>query len=299
VEALIALTKLIKDKQPKLFDHLLKMRDKNNVKALINLDDKKPFVYTSGRYDAEFNKTTIAFPLAPSKNGNILVYDLRYDPSDFIHLDSKELAKKIYATWEERKAEDFVKLPVKELQYNHAPAVAPVGVLEQGDGWAKINLTKELVEKHRNILLSAPTFAENLRTLYENKPEFKKSPDAEAQLYDGFLNDRDRLRVETVRNAPERQLADFHPEFTDERLTSLFLRYKARSFPKTLSGDEIASWEQWRTARIQKQLPGFMKSFQRLSKSQLSDEKQFILQELQLWLESIAPADTSNQDSMD
>lgn len=297
VEALIAVTKLIKDKQPQLYEYLLKMRDKNEVKKLVSLDDKKPFVYTSGRYEAEHDKTTVAFPLTSGKNGNVLVYDLRYDPALVVDLNSQELAKKVFASWEERQAEGFVKLPVKELQYNRAPAVAPLGVLEQNDGWSKIHLDQETIEKHKKTLLAAPHFAENIRGIFENKPDFKKSPDPEAQLYDGFVSDRDRLRIETVRNASERELADFNPEFADERLAPLLLHYKARNYPKTLSTDEAKVWEQWRTERISRQLPGFMKSLERLSRSESNESKLFILQELQLWLESIAPTDTSDQDS--
>lgn len=294
VEALIAVTKLIKTKQPQLYEYLLKLRDKNEVKKLVNLDDKKPFVYTSGRYDAAYDKTTVAFPLTAGKNGNVVVYDLRYDPAQFIDLDSKELTKKFYATWEERQTDGFVALPVKELQYNRAPAVAPLGVLEQGDGWTRIQLTAETIEKHKKTLLAAPHFAENIRGLFESKPEFKKSPDVEAQLYDGFLNDADKVRVQAVVSADERNLADYHPQFQDERLDQLLLHYKARSFPRTLGADEIKAWEQWRVARLQRQLPGFMKSMEKLGKQELTDSQQFIMQELQLWLESIAPSDSSD-----
>lgn len=288
VTALIAVTKLIKQKQPQLYDYLLKMRDKKVVQQLVNVDDKKPFVYASGRYDKEFAKTTVAFPLTTSRNGGVVVYDLRYDPTPFVELDTNELAAKIFASWEERQAEDFVKLPVKELQYNRCPAVAPLGVLEQGDGWQKISLDAETIQKHQNILLKHPDFAEKLRSIFENKPAFKKLPDPEAQLYDGFLNDRDRLRVEAVRNADERELADFHPEFQDERLTPLLLHYKARNFPRSLSEDDLAQWEIWRAQHLQAQLPGFMASLQRLA-STATDEQQFILQELQLWAEAVLP----------
>ena len=288
VTALIAVTKLIKQKQPQLYDYLLKMRDKKVVQQLVNVDDKKPFVYASGRYDNEFAKTTVAFPLTTSRNGGVVVYDLRYDPTPFVELDTNELAAKIFASWEERQAEDFVKLPVKELQYNRCPAVAPLGVLEQGDGWQKISLDAETIQKHQNILLKHPDFAEKLRSIFENKPAFKKLPDPEAQLYDGFLNDRDRLRVEAVRNADERELADFHPEFQDERLTPLLLHYKARNFPRSLSEDDLAQWEIWRAQHLQAQLPGFMASLQRLA-STATDEQQFILQELQLWAEAVLP----------
>lgn len=297
VEALIAVTKLIKEKQPQLYDYLLKMRDKNQVKNLVNLDDKKPFVYTSGRYAGEFDKTTVAFPLTAGKNGNVIVYDLRHDPAQFVDLDTKQLAKKLYATWDERQAEGFVALPVKELQYNRTPAVAPLGVLEQQDGWGRIKLDAATIEAHKKALLAAPHFAENIRELFEGKPEFKKSPNVEAQLYDGFLNDADKVRTQAVASSDERNLADFHPSFQDERLDQLLLHYKARSFPKTLSADEMNTWEMWRVSHLQAQLPGFMKSMERLSKRSLDDNQQFILQELQLWLESVAPSDSSNQDT--
>jgi len=291
VEALIAVTKLIREKQPQLYDYLLKTRDKNAIKKLVNLDYKQPFVYVSGRYDAEFNKATVSFPLTAGKNGNVIVYDLRYDPTPFIEMNSKDLAKKLYATWEERQADDFVKLPVKELQYNRAPAVAPLSVLEQGDGWKKIKLDIETVNKHKEILLSAPGFAENIRSLYENREEFKRSTDPEAQLYDGFVSDGDRLRIETVRNATANELADFHPNFVDERLDPLLLHYKARNFPKSLSEEEAIEWEKWRSDRITNNLPSFMSSLQKISSTTNDENKQFLLKELQLWAESIMPVD--------
>lgn len=287
VEALIAVTRLIKSKQPQLYEYLLKMRDKNEVKKLVNVDVKQPFVYVSGRYDAEFNKATVAFPLAPGPNGSILVYDLRYDPTECAKLSAKELRDKIYATRDERQEDNFLKVHVKELHLNKAPAVAPLGVLEQADGWQKVSLNLETIEKHKAALLAVPHFAENIRSAFENKPEFKKSADPEAQLYDGFLNDRDHLRVETVRNASERELTEFNPEFTDERLPNLLLHYKARNFPRTLNEDEMKSWETWRAAHLNMQLPHYIKALQQLAATTTDDKKQFLLQELQLWAESI------------
>ena len=288
VVALIDVAKLIKTKQPQLFDYLLTMRDKKSVQKLVNLDDKQPFVYVSGRYDNEWNKATIAFPIAPAQNSNVLVYDLRYDPTDVVNLDEKELAAKVFATWEERKAEGFVKLPVKVLQYNRCPAVAPLGVLAAEDGWTRIGLDQATVQQRIEVLLAHPEFAERLRSIFERKREFAASPDPEAQLYDGFLADRDGLRVETVRNATESELADYHPDFGDERLAPLLLHYKARSFPRTLSESEVVAWEAWRAERISRQLPGFMKSLARISRT-ADENQQFMLEELKLWAEAVMP----------
>lgn len=289
VEALIAVTKLIKEKQPQLYQYLLKMRDKKAVKQLVNLENKQPFVYVSGQYSAEFEKATVAFPLTAGRNGNVLVYDLRHDPTPLLALSAQEIEKKLYAKWEERQAEGFIPIPVKELQYNRAPAVAPLGVLAQENGWEKLQLTEDVIAKHRNILLSSPAFAENLRTIYEKRPEFKKSQDAEAQLYDGFLPEMDAMRVSKVRQASEQQLADLHPDFTDERLSPLLLHYKARNFPRSLSEDEVGLWESWRGARIRAQLPEFVARLQDLGAKTQDESKQFVLQELQLWAESIVP----------
>ena len=290
VDALIAVTKLINQKQPQLFEYLFKLRDKNEVKKLVNLDNKQPFVYVSGRFDAAYEKASVAFPLTSGRNGNVVVYDLRHDPTPFIDKNLKELTELFYATREERMKPGFLPLPVKELQYNRTPAVAPLGVLEQGDAWQRIGLELGIIEKYRKILTSVPAFAENIRTLYEQRPEYPKATDPEARIYEGFLNDSDAMRVSKVRQLDATGLADYHPEFQDERLPQLLLNYKARNFPKSLSEDEAISWEAWRSQRINKKLPGFVESLQRLSNVQ-DETKQFVLQELQLWAESIVPID--------
>lgn len=288
VEALIDVSRLLKSKQPKLFEYLLSMRDKKAVQKLVNLDNKQPFVYTSGRYSNDFDKTTVAFPLTSALNNNVVVYDLRHDPTPFVTLSQEDLAKKMFASWDERKAEGFISLPVKTLQYNRCPAVAPVGVLEQADGWNKVKLTLEVIEKHKKVLLDNPDFAERIRLLVEKKPDFASGKDSEAKLYEGFLNGPDSIRVETVRNADVAALSDFHPNFTDERLDSLLLHYKARSYPRSLSEDEMNTWEKWRAERLQQQLPPYLAALQRIAKT-ATDEQRFLLEELQLWAEAVMP----------
>jgi len=290
VEALIAVTKLIKEKQPQLYAHLFAIKDKKKVAELVNLENKKPFVYVSGRLDSEFHKATVAFPLTTGRNGNVIVYDLRYDPTPVLNLAPKDLAKSLFASWEERQKEEFVGVHVKELQYNRAPAVAPLGVLEREDGWSRIGLDLATIEKHRDMLLSVPAFAENIRSLFEGRPEFPKDPNPEGQLYDGFVPDVDKLRIEKVRYADANTLADLHPEFTDERLNDLLLHYKARNYPKSLAEDEMTQWESWRAARIKSQLPAFVTRLQQLAAVHAGDdEKEYVLQEMQLWAESIVP----------
>ncbi len=260
VYATIAVARLIRDKQPRLFDFLFKVRGKNDVKKLVNLDDKKPFVYASGRYSAEHNKTTVAFPLTSSRNGNVLVYDLRYN------LEETEVGFPI----------------VKELCLNKCPAVAPLSVLTEGDGWAKIGLDEKTVEKNLQILLAHPEFAEKMRSEYEDKPDFAPAEEPELAIYEGFLNDRDRVKVAAVRNADAAHLADFHPDFDDARLPELLLHYKGRNFPESLSESETEKWEAYRRARLEKQAPKFL-----VELKSLYEKDEFLAEELKLYFESL------------
>lgn len=269
VYATIAVAGLIRDKQPELFKFLFSIRGKNDVKKYVNLDNKKPFVYASGRYSNEFNKTTVAFPLTAGRNGNILVYDLRYDLEDILNQEEP----KFYPV-------------VKELCLNKCPAVAPLSVLDKDDGWKRIGLDKEMVQKNLETLLKHPEFAERMRTDAENRPEFPEAVEPEAAIYEGFVNDADRIKIEAVRNANENKLADFHPDFHDPRLPELLLHYKGRNFPRSLSETEAAEYEKYRTERLKRQAPKFLAELQ-----SLYEKDEFIAEELKLYFESLIDTD--------
>lgn len=262
VYATIAVAKLIRSLQPKLFNYLFKIRTKSEVKKLVNLENKQPFVYASGRYSSDFNKTTVAFPLTAGRNSNVLVFDLRYN-------------------LEELEKESFYPI-VKELCFNKCPAVAPLSVLDTNNGWKKIGLTKETVEKNLQILLAHPEFAEKMREEAENRPELPPALEPEAALYDGFLDDQDRVKVAAVRQLSPEKLADFHPEFIDERLPELLLHYKGRNYPNTLSEEENKKWQAYRRARLERLAPRF------LAELELAYQKdEFIAEELKLYFDSL------------
>jgi exodeoxyribonuclease-1 len=129
--------------------------------------------------------------------------------------------------------------------------------------------------------------ADKLVAAVNSRPEFAPAADVEDKLYDSFTPDNDRAKIRAVRAMDANDLADFHPNFSDERLPELLFRYKARQFPTSLSEDERANWEKYRTEKFQREIPKFMAALTRLSKSPSVDD--FLLQELQLWAESVAP----------
>lgn len=316
VYATIAVAKLIREKQPKMFEYLFKMRGKRDVAKLVSLTDPKPFVYASGRYSNEFNKTTVVFPLTAGRNGNVMVFDLRFDPEEVfadgadseatVNLvgdlndeaggSDEAVANSDSVKVNERKKNSLFPI-VKELCLNKCPAVAPVSVLEaKGEdgisGWERIGLTREKVEENLRKLVAHPEFAERVRSELENRPEFAPAEEPEGALYDGFLNDADRVKVSAVRAASATtdaggakvdaaaKLADFHPEFADPRLPELLLHYKGRNFPKSLSETEMEKWESYRRARLERQAPKFLEELAEI-------EDDFIKEELMLYFQSL------------
>ena len=295
VDGLIDVARLLKEKQPQIFDYLFRIRSKNEVQKLVNLENPKPFVYTSGRFKVEFEKTTVAFPIAPAKNQNVIVWDLRFSPEKFIDWSEDQILENITADFETRSSDDFEPIAAKILQYNKCPAVAPMGVLtEENQQRLKIDLAE--IQKNLDILRKNPHFAENLRSAFERRSEVfqdkssAEKPAPEARLFEGFVSKSDDIKIEAVRNSTDRELADFHPDFADERLTDLLLHYKARNFPKSLSSQEKELWEEYRVENLQKMMPNFMKEFQEIANNQnLNSQEEYILEEIKLWLENILP----------
>ncbi len=321
VFALIEVTKLIRTYQPKLYNYLFEMRDKRHVASLVNLDKKKPFVYASGRYSGKYQKTTVAFPLTAGRNGNVIVFDLRYNLDELLKEKNEGRTENLAEEFnndigtrkkmgkdtnsaedgktEKKERTSFFPI-VKELGLNKCPAVAPIGVLDAENdgktGWERIELTKEQVEKNLKSLLSHPEFAEQMREQYENRDEFPLAVDPESALYEGFLSRKDEDLCNYIRNIDEDRLADYHPEFEDERLPDLLLHYKAKNFPDSLSEDEVGKWEKYRCERLNRQAPGFMKQIESMQKvlenGGTENEKgqtidPFILEELSLWYQSL------------
>jgi len=295
VQASIALAKLVHEKQPKFFDYLLSMRDKKRVAELVARGE--PFVYTSGKYDGAYEKTTVVVQLAanPNTQGS-LVYDLRHDPSPFLALSPAELAERWRWTRDEKAPQ---RLPIKTLQFNRCPAVAPLAVLDAASQ-ARIKIDPKMVAKHREILREQPHFTEDvlaaLKILDDERTSREKHEvQADERLYESFISDNDANLMGVVRAASPDELNDLSRDFHDERLRQLLPLYKARNFPRTLTDDERAAWEAHcydvlMNGGTESKLARYMHRLTELAATSGGRaDKQYLLEELQLYAESIIP----------
>lgn len=298
VNATIAVARMIRNKQPRLFEHLLKYRGKKQVEELVR--GHNPFVYTSGRYPSLYHKTTLAVSVGahPGKQG-VLVYDLRANPDDYANMTPSELAK----AWTTRVEDETKRFPIKTLQFNKCPAVAPASVLRPED-FERLALDEEQIKENLKKLQSHEDFYNRLLGALKIMDKQQQTSfladvqDVDTQLYDGFIGDQDKTAMSVVRAADENEISGLDMQFSDPRLNELLPLYKARNFTKSLSTEELVAWDTFRARRL---MDGAERSraaryFKRLSElaslDDVSAEKRYLLEELQLYGQSILPEPT-------
>lgn len=299
VLATIDLAKLLKTKQPKLFDYLLKNRTKDAVKNLALAG--QPFVYSSGKYPSEFEKTAVVYTLAENSRGDgALVYDLRNDPTRFAKMSPEELVD----AWQWQKPEDRdpakPRLPIKTLKYNRCPAVAPLGVIGNDPVTQKrIGVELKVIEQNLAKLKAIPDWPENilkaLAIMDGNQEERygQQSLHVDGQIYDGFMGDGDTSVMADIRSAQPDQLASFIPKCKDKRLRELLPLYKARNFPKKLTDQERADWEAYKTKQLMEggeksRLARYFARLEDIAKRPgLTQQQKYLLEDLNLYGQSI------------
>jgi len=254
VRATIALARLIRSKQPKLFDFCLELRRKDRVAAEMGLHLepalRQPFLHVSGMFPAEQGCLGLVWPLAqhPSNKNEILVWDCRHDPSELFGLDVETIRLRMF-TRSSDLPEGVTRLPIKSVHLNKSPML--VGNLKtlspaMAERWG-IDVAQH--RAHAQVAAQAPEMAAVWAEVFK-KPSSVNETDVDEDLYGGFVGNNDRRKLESMRGETPARLATMQAAFEDERLTELLFRYRARNFPETLNEVEMARWEEHRAARL-------------------------------------------------
>ncbi|MNO72608.1 Exodeoxyribonuclease I [compost metagenome] len=284
VRATIALARLIRDRQPKLYDFLYRLRSKQGVLDQIRL--LQPLVHISGRFSAARHYLSLVLPLAwhPRNRNALIVCDLRADPAPLLELDAETLRKRLYTRREEL-AEGELPVPLKLVHVNRCPVLAPLNVLRPADR-ERIGVDMEECRRNETLLVQGKSaWKDKLAEIYAEE-SFAACEDPEQQLYDGFIGDRDRRLCEQVRLADPQRLAKEQWPFDDPRLPELLFRYRARNFPETLNATEQQAW--WNFCRQRLSVaeygaPNTLENFDAALTAQLVEAKEGSRALLEAW----------------
>ncbi|TDF41596.1 exodeoxyribonuclease I [Alteromonadaceae bacterium M269] len=250
VYATIAVTKLIKEKQPKLYHYLFDLRLKQSVLKLIDVNQAKPLVHISSKISSQHGCCTWILPIAwhPVNKNAVICLNLSLNPEPLFELTVDEIIEKLYRPSSEL-APNEQRLPLKLVHINKCPVLAPAKTLT-AENAERLDIDRELCLKNLEKIKNVSGLASKMIQVYDQERSVEEVDADEALYSGGFFGQPDKEKMAFVREAQPEQLIDINWEFNDPRLNTLLFRYRARHFPQTLSYDEQMRWQQHRQAKL-------------------------------------------------
>ncbi|MBC7414579.1 MAG: exodeoxyribonuclease I [Herminiimonas sp.] len=294
VRATIALARLIRTHQPKLFDFCLALHKKERVNEEIGLPQRRPLLHVTGMVPADRGCIALVWPLAvhPTNKNEVIVWDLAHDPALLEGLDAETIRLRMFSK-ADALPEGVARLPIKTIHVNKSPIVIsnlkilPTAMAQR---W-QIDL--DVAQQHAETAAALALPDSLWKQVFQRPAE--APADVDEDLYGGFIGNNDRrLLTQLCAATPDALATTGHP-FDDSRLEELVFRYRARNFPSTLSDTDAKRWEQHRAARLfdgshgARTIEQLFDEIDQLSE-QADERGEQILGALYDYAESIAPA---------
>jgi exodeoxyribonuclease-1 len=251
VRATIGLARLIRSRQPRLFDFAFALHKKDRVLQEMGLPatqaHARPFLHVTGMIRPERGCIAVMWPLAthPVNKNEIICWDLSQDPGELAGISAEDLRLRLF-TRQADLPDGVERLPIKSIHINKSPMV--VGSLRtlspaMAEKWG-VDMEQSL--RHAAVARDLPDMSAQWKAVFQR--EAGEPLDADQDLYGGFVGNEDRRRLLRLRQLSPQELALDKTGFDDERLGELVWRYRARNFPQTLTEVERQRWERHRAA---------------------------------------------------
>ena len=199
VRATIGMAKLIYQNHPKIFEYYFALRDKKQVRQVLEPYGIKTCLHISGIYPrARFGVApVISLARHPTNNNAVIVADLAEDIDSLVSMTSEQIKSRLYS-------KDFEdRLPLREIRINRCPFVVGFDVLTP-ENIDRLEIDMKIVED-RAKKLRQPGVGQKIASAFEH-PNREANTDVDAALYEGFLQDEDRSRCLSFHQALELSL---------------------------------------------------------------------------------------------
>ncbi|GAB2474234.1 exodeoxyribonuclease I [Comamonas humi] len=297
VRATIALARLIRQLQPRLFEFALSLHKKDRVMQELRLPataaTARPFLHVSGMFPVERGCLAVMWPLAqhPTNKNEIIAWDLAQDPSGLAAITADELRLRLFTSAADL-PEGVTRLPIKSVHLNKSPmVVGNLRTLSDAQA-ARWGIDLEQCSRHAEAAQALPDMSALWSAVYQRPAP--DEVDVDQDLYGGFIGQGDRRRLLQLAALHPQELAVARPGFDDERLPELLWRYRARNFPQTLNAEEQQRWREHCAAVLIDGLGGARTAEQMFAEidtlSETADERgEEILGALYDWAEAVVP----------
>jgi len=245
VIATINIAKLVMSKQPKLYDYVYMHRQKKEVKRLIDIDKRKPFLHISGKLRKENFYSSLMMPLTinPTNNNSIICFNLMGDPQPLIDFSAEELYEHLFIQKSNKQ-----KISLCTIELNKCPIILTPNLIDDVTS-DRLNISPEKCEKNLHELLKHDLSIKLKKAYSMNK--FEESKYLERSSHVGFIEAKsDQKLLQQVRNSSSTELADGSINLQDKRYKALLFLYRAINYPNTLTESEKEAWKNMRNERL-------------------------------------------------
>ena len=239
VQATIGVARLIKERQPRLYQYGLGLRSRDAARRMLLPFGGRIFLHSARSFGSARYGTAPVMSVAqhPEIDASIIVVDLGRDVAPLIHDSAEDLAETLFAKESEERP------PLHQVRLNRCPFLAPLNVLRPEDA-QRIGVDRDLMLERRAALRATPDLDRKIAQVYGSRDSEGRDGirDAEEQLYENFIPDADRTVCESL----QRELRAGSPwpdvPFSDSRLMALASRLRARMRPESLDGAARQAW---------------------------------------------------------
>jgi exodeoxyribonuclease-1 len=246
VYATIAVAKLIKERQPKLFDYLFTLRNKRKVLEQIDFKQLTPLVHISSKIPAVHGCCTWIVPVGmhPTNKNAVIVLNLALDPTPLFTLSEDEIRQKLY-TPNTMLEEGEQRLPIKLLHINKCPVLAPAKTLS-AENALRLGIDRQACLSNLQKIKANMPSLEKLQQVYTPSDNIDQLDPEHALYSGGFFSTNDKALMSQIVSSDVQGLTELTLPFEDERLNTLLFRYRARNASQSLSNTEVERWQRYR-----------------------------------------------------
>ncbi|WP_443091521.1 exodeoxyribonuclease I [Basfia succiniciproducens] len=265
VYATIAMAKLIKEKQPKLFQFFFENRGKKEIEKWIDTAEMTPLVHVSGMLGNYRGNCTWIAPLAwhPINQNAVIACDLAQNIDDLLNKSAVELRENLYTKKTELENDGVLPVPLKLVHINKCPIIAPAKTLLPENA-QRLGIDRQFCLDNLKKLQKSLDIRDKVIEVFNEERKFDDSDNVETELYSGFFSKADKNNMTILRTLEPEKLADSGLQFEDKRIPDLLFHYRARHFYKTLNRGEQIKWQKYRRQKLEKSAVQFMESLQHL-----------------------------------
>jgi len=237
VNATIAIARLIKEKQPRLFSYALNHRSKEQVKRIVTTPFGSPFLLTATRFTNPNGCSELVLPITPTIDipNTFICFDLSKDPMALIS------AKDDYSSVD----------GLFSLAVNRCPFVTELRAnFPSDEAFTRLGIDKQKCLRTSELLREHPLLIPKLR-IAKQKDEFPVVNDTDFAIYSGgFFSDNDKKQFDVIHTTKPDERLSLSLKFEDVRIQEMLFRQVSRNYPEALTETQKKQWKSFCANRI-------------------------------------------------